>query len=327
MEIVERRILSIDGGGLKGACPAAFLASIEEQIGRPVADYFDLITGTSTGGIIALGLGLGMKAREILTMYEELGPKVFNHHSALGTLKRITGAEYNPAPLEEVLRARFGQKTLADSHSRLIITSVDVATGRPVRFRTPHHPHYTNDAKMSAVDVALATTAAPTYLPVHISEIGLPMVDGGLWAADPVEVAVIEAIGVLNWPRKHVKVLSLGCTGEAWDPGKLADPSHQGTKDWLPKIFGLRTRIDSLAALENVRMLLKPKALVRIDPAVPSNFFGIDRPGDLPQLCLLGRSVADECFPSLSGIFFETVAKPYKSAYAYQETEEAIPTP
>jgi len=72
-----KKILSIDGGGIKGVFPASFLASIEEQIGGKVSDYFDLIVGTSTGGIIALGLGLGFSAKDILSFYEERGPEIF----------------------------------------------------------------------------------------------------------------------------------------------------------------------------------------------------------------------------------------------------------
>ena len=69
-----RKILSLDGGGIRGVFPAAFLAKLEEQIGAPIASYFDLIAGTSTGGIIAIGLGLGIPASDILKLYEEQGP-------------------------------------------------------------------------------------------------------------------------------------------------------------------------------------------------------------------------------------------------------------
>lgn len=72
-----RRILSIDGGGIKGVFPAAFLATIEQSVGGNIADYFDLIVGTSTGGIIALGLGMGLTAGEILRFYETHGPSIF----------------------------------------------------------------------------------------------------------------------------------------------------------------------------------------------------------------------------------------------------------
>ena len=71
------KILSIDGGGIKGIAPASFLANIEERTGKKIIDYFDLIVGTSTGGIIALGLGLGFSAREILSLYIDNGEKIF----------------------------------------------------------------------------------------------------------------------------------------------------------------------------------------------------------------------------------------------------------
>ncbi len=69
-----KRILSIDGGGIKGVVPAAFLAQLEEALGESITHYFDLIAGTSTGGIIALGLGLGLSAEDIVHFYERLGP-------------------------------------------------------------------------------------------------------------------------------------------------------------------------------------------------------------------------------------------------------------
>ena len=328
MEIVERRILSIDGGGFKGVYPTAFLAFIEDQIGRSVADYFDLIVGSSTGGIVALSLGLGMSAREILEMYEELGPKLFDHHSVLGTFKRITGTEYNPKPLEDILRTRFGDKTLKDSKNRLVITSLDLQTAEPVRFRTPHHPDYACDSKIKAVDVALATTAAPTYLPPHISETGSHLVDGGLWAANPVELGVVEAIGILNWPREHIRALSLGCTDELREPGKLEDPSHQGMKDWFPRIFGLRTKADSAGALQNASILLRPENVIRIDQVVSQDRFEIDRASDLPELRTLGLDIARENFPHLRRVFFEHPAERYEPLYICQNSpEEVIPSP
>jgi len=72
-----RKILSIDGGGIKGVFPASFLTTIEDSIGDRVSNYFDLIVGTSTGGIIALGLGLGLPAKDILSFYEEKGSAIF----------------------------------------------------------------------------------------------------------------------------------------------------------------------------------------------------------------------------------------------------------
>ena len=88
------KILGIDGGGIKGVFPASFLAQIEQSVGRNVADFFDLIVGTSTGGIIALGLGMGFSARAMLAFYMELGPSVFRGSTGLiGIPEMVAGGE------------------------------------------------------------------------------------------------------------------------------------------------------------------------------------------------------------------------------------------
>src|SRR4051812_33794461 len=90
-----RRILSIDGGGLLGAFPAAFLSSIEEQLNKPIGSYFDLIAGTSTGGIIAIGLAMGLSASEINDLYQNRGAEIFGQHHhwlmnfLMGKLKKV----------------------------------------------------------------------------------------------------------------------------------------------------------------------------------------------------------------------------------------------
>src|SRR5579862_8970222 len=87
-----RRVLTIDGGGIKGVFPASFLATVEDSVGAKAGDYFDLIVGTSTGGIIALGLGLGFSATDLLAFYESLGPRVFSKSAVaniLASLKQV----------------------------------------------------------------------------------------------------------------------------------------------------------------------------------------------------------------------------------------------
>ena len=86
------RILSLDGGGIRGVFPAALLAKLQENLDHPIASYFDLIVGTSTGGIIALGLGLGLSAADILRLYEDQGPAIFDqHHGPVETWMRQRG--------------------------------------------------------------------------------------------------------------------------------------------------------------------------------------------------------------------------------------------
>src|SRR5438309_1051265 len=100
---MTRRVLCIDGGGIKGVFPASFLSKIEEAVGSPVADYFDLIVGTSTGGIIALGLGLGLRASDLLRFYQDHGPTIFNGNGKIGFLRQLVRAKYNPEPLRKCL--------------------------------------------------------------------------------------------------------------------------------------------------------------------------------------------------------------------------------
>lgn len=194
--------------------PAAFLAEVEDAIGSSVAKYFDLIVGTSTGGIIALGLGLGMSAAEIRTFYQELGPQVFAASRSAGLIRRIFRPRYSSEPLRAALKEAFGDLRLGDSKARLVIPAFNVDLGKVHLYKTAHHAHFERDHQELAVDVALATAAAPTYFPAHRTAHGIPLVDGGVWANNPIAVAVVEAIGVLDWRSEDVRVVSLGCVEE-----------------------------------------------------------------------------------------------------------------
>src|SRR5262245_32275966 len=116
-----KRILSIDGGGIRGVFPASLLAEVEESIGASVANYFDLIVGTSTGGIIALGLGLGLSAAEVLRFYQEHGPTIFCGNRLLRLIRHIGLSKYSSGPLRNALQAAFGDRRLGESRNRLVI--------------------------------------------------------------------------------------------------------------------------------------------------------------------------------------------------------------
>ncbi len=155
------RVLALDGGGIKGAFGASLLADFEETLGEPLVDYFDLIAGTSTGGIIALGLGLGLSAADILAFYEEQGPVVFD--GGRGLVGRLVGARYDSRPLREALQSVFGDRVLGEAKTRLIIPATNLDTGEVRVFKTAHHERFERDYKAHVVDVALATAAAPTF--------------------------------------------------------------------------------------------------------------------------------------------------------------------
>ena len=207
-----RRILAIDGGGVKGIFPAAFLAALEEETGRPAVEHFDLVAGTSTGGIIAIALGLGLSAAELVAFYRRHGPEIFRGHRLLRRLRQIAIAKYAHEPLRSLLAQNFGGRLLGDSRTRLLIPSLNLTTGRVHVFKTSHHPSLARDWRMRAVDVALATVSAPTYFPIFYSAEGDAMVDGSLFARNPAGMAAVEAIGLLGWPRDGMRLLSIGCT-------------------------------------------------------------------------------------------------------------------
>src|SRR5262249_46679114 len=161
------RILSLDGGGIKGAFSASVLATLEEDTGQAIAEHFDLITGTSTGGIIAIGLGLGIAARDILKFYAESGPTIFPSTSLVHRTRSKIRQFFRPKHMKETLRAAlysvFGERKFGESKKRLVIPTYDAIAGRIFLLKTAHHERFRFDINALAVDVAMATSAAPTY--------------------------------------------------------------------------------------------------------------------------------------------------------------------
>lgn len=211
------RILSIDGGGIRGILPASVLAQLEERYtnGRSAGDYFDMIAGTSTGGIIALGLSMGIPAKRILDLYVQHGgevfPKgwdIFKIRAAGRFIRSIRHYAYNPAPLERNLKCIFKDATIGNATKRLCIPSFDGFTEVHI-FKTPHHEDYKKDWREHMVTAAMATAAAPTYFPVY-KDRGRYFGDGGVWANNPVMIALVDALVCHRLDRRQVQILSLG---------------------------------------------------------------------------------------------------------------------
>ena len=201
------RILSLDGGGIRGLFTAAFLAHIEDQYKAPLVEVFDLIVGTSTGGIIALALARGIPAREVLAFYQTLGPRVFGRPRALPL--RWMRPKYDPAPLYIALQEMLGDTPMNSARTRLCITSYEAVEGTPRVIKTDHAEelHWGGDQLMWRV--AAATAAAPTYFPAfRIAEHDCHL-DGGVWANNPVQIGITEAIRLKN-ALERVTVLSVG---------------------------------------------------------------------------------------------------------------------
>ena len=305
-----KRILAIDGGGIKGVFPASFLATVEDTIEDNIANYFDLIVGTSTGGIIALGLGLGLSAKELLAFYEEHGPTIFKGNRGLRWLRWFGTSKYRTAPLEDALRSCFGDKRLADSEKRLVIPSLNLENGEVYIYKTAHHPRLERDYKEKVVDVALATASAPTYFPTHRSVEGIPLIDGGMWANNPVGMAVVEAITLLDWPRDSLKVLSLGCTTEPLNVN-LGRRIPLGKSYWGLKLLDVFMHVQSHASLGTALLLAGHDNIIRIDQNVPRRRFSLDGIKEIDSLRGSGAAKARHALPKLREAFLGNHAEQF----------------
>ncbi|MFJ8083370.1 CBASS cGAMP-activated phospholipase [Streptomyces sp. NPDC096205] len=274
VEVTERfQILALDGGGFRGMFSAAVLARLEEDLGVRIADHFDLIAGTSTGGIIALGLGLGLSPQQILEFYTEHGPRIFRDRSRLRGLKHLVRAKYSTEPLRAALTEVFGERTFGESTKRLVITSYNVAADDVYLFRTPHLPGLKRDWREKAVNVALATSAAPTYLPGMPLD-GARLVDGGVWANNPAMVALTEAVGPLSVPLDTIRVFSLGTTTDVRHRHRRLD--RGGLLPWARDAVEVLMRAQSESAAKQVRHFVGKDDVLRLNPTVPTGALALD---------------------------------------------------
>lgn len=314
-----KRILSIDGGGIKGVMPAAFLAAIEESTGKRIVDHFDLIAGTSTGGIIALGLGLGMSAAEILEFYESEGPRIFSHENPMvkqtlygrivsryrrcaRSARRIVVPKYNPAALKVALETAFKDKRLGDSATRLVIPAFDCNRREVHIFKTSHHERLVTDWKTHAVAVALATAAAPTYLPGQTMDNGVTLLDGGIWANNPVGLAAVEAVGMLRWAPDSLRILSLGCSEEA-----IPIPDNAGMLGFALKMADIFMLGQSRGSYGTAKLLTghteADPRIYRYQHIAPVGEFTLDGANDIPRLKGVGANMAREAVPLIKNLF------------------------
>lgn len=302
-----RRILSIDGGGIKGVFPAAFLADIEDTLDHPIYTYFDLIAGTSTGGIIALGLGLGLKASAILDFYRKHGPKIFAGNRFALFAKQAVWRKYGHRHLRRALEETFDGKLIGDAKTRLVIPSMNIDTGEVHIFKTRHHEKFERDYRVQAVEVALATASAPTYFPLFKTSSEFPLADGGLWANNPVGVAVVEAIGVLGWSKENLKVLSIGCTEAPFDVGLLRKRNIGWY--WATKTVDAFMAGQSSGSLGTAYTLAGHDNVVRINQTVTRGRFALDSAKHVAELSALGKNRARNESDKIKGIFFQETAE------------------
>lgn len=252
MDKKKFKILSVDGGGIKGLYSAYILKKFEDKFNTITSDQFDMICGTSTGGLIALAVALKVPATDICNFYIEEGPVIFPKQKKIkvpffrtidyGFLKQVAlGGKYADKGLKSSLGKIFGNKIIGDCNNLLCIPSYSVTEAKPKVFKYDHiEGDLSRDNDAPIIDIALATSAAPTYFPLAESEFynKEQFIDGGVWANNPTLVGLVEALDNFVGDGKDyqsIEILSLSSltlTG-----GKKRLKRERAFKDWGDELF------------------------------------------------------------------------------------------
>ena len=300
------RILALDGGGLRGTFTAAVLAKWDDMLkaggGNDLISHFDLVAGTSTGAILAIGLAMGLKPREILEFYEEKGPQIFPKDRKL---RHWLKSKHDSATLRGLLTEVYGDKTLeADSLCRLVIPTVRAKQGQAEAIVTPHSPDRTAYRDISAVDAALASSAAPTYFdevtfdgPVALET----FLDGGVWANNPILPALAEAVRYLKIPLDRIDVLSIGTLSSESD---FTDQLGKGKAGWAPHSVDLFFSAQEHGALVLAESFLGPTRHVRVNQQTPDEI-KMDDAEAIQEMVQRGNEVGKDHFAEVRSRFFD----------------------
>lgn len=300
------RILALDGGGLRGTFTAAVLAKWDDMLkaggGNGIISHFDLVAGTSTGAILAIGLALGLNPSEILAFYEEKGPNIFPKDRKL---RHWLKSKHESATLRQLLTEVYGEKTLAaDSRCRLVIPTVRAKQGQAEAIVTPHSPDRTAYRDISAVDAALASSAAPTFFDESTWEGPIALetfLDGGVWANNPILPALAEAVRYLKIPLDRIDVLSIGTLSSESD---FTDQLGKGKAGWAPHSVDLFFAAQEHGALALAESFLGPTRHLRVNQQTPVEI-KLDDLEAIQEMAARGNEAGKEHFAEVRSRFFD----------------------
>lgn len=233
--------LALTGGGFRGLFSAQVLASIEEATNQPVGQHFDLICGTSIGGIVAIAAAFEVPMAKVVEVFASRGPSIFpsNRRAPTGPVaskvdlaKHVGKPRYSTAPLREAIEDLIPRNTLlGEAVHPLAIPAVNLTQGSPQVFKTRHKPEWQRDSKLAVVDIALATAAAPTFF--ELAEIGGDRyADGGLFANAPDQIALHEAEHYFGVQPESFRLLSVGTTTKSYSVAHSAGRDF-GIGNWM----------------------------------------------------------------------------------------------
>ena len=300
------RILALDGGGLRGTFTAAVLAKWDDMIksggGNHIVQHFDLVAGTSTGAILAIGLGLGLSPSEMLMFYRTKGHIIFPKNRKL---RHWLKSKYESHTLRETLQSVFGDCKLSQaSCCRLVIPTVRAINGVSEAIVTAHSPDRTAFASISAVDAALASSAAPTYFDEAIVESPIAVesyIDGGIWANNPILPAIAEAVRHLKIPINRIDVLSVGTMGNEAD---FRESLGKGIAGWAPTSADLFFSAQEHAATTLADCFLSPARHLRINQQTPCEI-KLDDVAAIEDMAQRGANVGKDSFISVRSRFLD----------------------
>jgi len=224
MATPKLKILTLDGGGIRGIVPCAILAEIERRLGKPIAQMFDLMAGTSTGGIIACGLNVPhpnqpgqpkFSATALGELYEKNGAQIFKKQGGVFSgMSALFEESFTHTGLEELLKDYFGDTELRQTFTDLLVTSYDIEHRKPFYFLSRLAKSNPETENFLLRDIARSTSAAPTYfepnpLPWTDDNI-LALVDGGVFANNPSMLAYAEAVELMRAKKHSGTVVSPG---------------------------------------------------------------------------------------------------------------------
>lgn len=221
-----KRILSLRGGGIRGLSTAVILARIERETGKQIHELFDLVAGTSVGGILAAAVSIGISGQELVDFFHREGPKIFRPRFAAKF--GLTQSRFKSDDLQESLWRSFGGKGILMAHTLcdLLICTTRYQGMEGVVWKSR------KDVAMPLYLAAAMSAAAPTYFdPIQFE--GFHYCDGGCWANNPSAVAATEAHN--RWPAESVALLDINCPAN-----KTAFAPHRGG------IFGVASHLVSL---------------------------------------------------------------------------------
>ena len=307
------RILSIDGGGVKGAYSAAVLAHIEKQSPIPILECFDLITGTSTGGILAIGLALGIKAADLCKLYKDRAEDIFPYS---GVLAGWLGVKHDSEKLKSVLDQYFGNRSFGEAKTRLVVTAYNGSSDNPHLFKTYHHPDLDRHYNFSAAEIALATAAAPTYfaakqLPLGNAGEAQVFLDGGVWANAPTLVGITEAVRYMDATLADINMLSIG-TG--YKPFTISKKLMSGGKlTWVTGgLIEFLLGAQQASAVGTAKTLLSDDRFVRIQKVLDEDI-KMDDAKKVGQMIEFGKKDGEKKCEEILQIFCDCPVEPFKS--------------